>query len=385
MITIPPFCPNSECPNHDPHQLAHRSRASPWYQRDGSYSTALRRRILRFRCPRCGRRFSSQTFSLDYAVKRPLPYRRIFEQLNSGSGIRSLARNLQVSEKVILNRIGRLARQSLALQAQLRPLLPLHEELAADGFESFCLSQYFPNNIHLLVGKSSQYLYAADYAHLRRKGRMREEQKRRRRQLETLFPPVPGELQGSFERLMHHLLRCLEGARGVRSGPLRVYTDEKLEYARVIGGPGEMGERVREGTVVHVRLSSKRPRTLSNDLFAVNYYDRELRKDQGNHVRESVEFSRNVNNCMERLWVYAAYHNYVKPYRVARRGMKGRSHAQEAGIERREIAKLWKRFFTCRWFVSQLDLSCSERYVWYRCYRTPLKMSCEELPSYLLA
>lgn len=381
MITIPPFCPNSYCPNHDP-QSTHRPRSSPWYQKDGFYSTAVHPRIQRFRCRCCHTRFSSQSFSIDYAVKRPLPYRRIFEQLNSGSGVRCLARQLGVSEKVILNRLSRLARQSLALHAELRRSLRLQEDLAADGFESFTVSQYFPNNIHLLVGKSSQYLYGADYAHLRRKGRMREGQKCRREQLERRFRAPAGEITRSFERLMHHFLRYYE--RGGRRA-VGVYTDEKREYAQVIAGPGGVGEQSRGGGIVHIRRSAKSARTLRNDLFAVNYYDRELRKDQGNHVRESVEFSRNVNNCMERLWVYAAYHNYLKPYRVLERGRCGRTHAQVAGIERKEVRKRWKRFFTQRWFVTHLDLSCSERYVWYRCYQTPLKRWAEELPAYLLA
>jgi len=37
----------------------------------------------------------------------------------------------------------------------------------ADGFESFCVSQYFPNNIQLLVGSDSQHVYQIDYATIR--------------------------------------------------------------------------------------------------------------------------------------------------------------------------------------------------------------------------
>jgi hypothetical protein len=58
--------------------------------------------------------------------------------------------------------------------------------LVSDGFESFCRSQLFPHAIHLLCGARSQYLFVADYATLRRKGRMTEEQKRMREALEKL-------------------------------------------------------------------------------------------------------------------------------------------------------------------------------------------------------
>ena len=39
-----------------------------------------------------------------------------------------------------------------------------------------------------------------------------------------------------------------------------------------------------------------------------------IKEDQSNHVRETVGFSRDVNNAMDRLRMYTVYHNYVKPY-----------------------------------------------------------------------
>ena len=379
MITIPPFCPNRECINHHPQDIP-RGHKRHWYQRDGTYSSRIHQRIQRFRCPACGTRFSSQTFSLDYQVKIQVSYQRIFEQLCSGSGVRFLARNLKVSEKLITNRISRLSRQSLALHAALRPHLRLREDLVADGLESFTLSQYFPNNIHLLVGKRSQYLYGADYAHLRRKGRMTEKQRVRREQIETVFRPPRGELNRSFTRLLHQLLLYCEN-RGLPV--LRLYSDEKQEYRRCIAASQELSSLIARGELTHQVISSKVPRTRWNHLFAVNYYDREVRKDQANHVRETVEFSRNVNNCMERLWVYAAYHNYVKPYRVGGRDL--RSHAEVAGLCPRMIRTRWKSFFTRRMFCSHLGLSLSERLVWFRCFVTPFRMWAEEVPEYACA
>ena len=102
----------------------------------------------------CGTRFSSQTFSLDYGVKKKLSYQEIFHHItSSGSGIRALARLLGVTDKVITHRIGRLAIRHRSSCLTPRET-PLQEDLTADGFESFTQSQYYPNNIHLLVGKS---------------------------------------------------------------------------------------------------------------------------------------------------------------------------------------------------------------------------------------
>ena len=366
MPAIPPFCPNPECRYHNPRDIP-RPRSNPWYHRDGTYpSKGFSRRVQRFTCTRCGKKFSTHTFSLDYGVKKHLSYRRIFDQMNSGSGIRFLARNLKVTDKVIINRIARLARQAIAVHALLRDEFELTEDIVADGFESFTTSQYFPNNIHVAVGKDSQYLYGIDYAHIRRKGRMTEKQKHRREELERRWKAPPGNISASFARIIRHLDRY----RSENTGDLVVYTDENQEYSQVL-------ERVT--WIHHHTISSRISRTLQNPLFPVNYYDREIRKDQSNHTRETVEFSRDVNNAMDRLWMYSGYHNYIKPYRIRNTGEDKQTHAERAGIPRGTTKSLWKRFFTRRYFVSHLDLSESEWYSWYRCYATPLK---EEIPWY---
>lgn len=367
MKPQPPFCPNRYCSCHWLDRSPELAEGT-WFVKDGTYSPDSVGRTQRYRCRSCGTRFSDQTFRLDFAVKLPLDYPTLFNHQISGSGIRDLARIQGVTDKVILNRISRLARQSIALHARMRAYLTLDEDLVADGFESFTWSQYFPNNIHMLVGKQSQYLYGADYANLRRKGRMRERQKRRRAELEKRFLPLPGEVLRSFTRLLGQLRRYAE--KMTRS-QLCLYTDEKQEYRRALGA--DSVELPEGGRLIHIRRSSKVARTRHNDLFAVNYYDRELRKDQANHVRESVQFSREVNNCMERLWVYSAWHNYRKPYRIGGRGGKERTHAQVAGVKKKQVEGLWEGFFYRRAFYSHLVLTESEQLAWFRAFRSPMQ------------
>ena len=370
MLTIPPFCPNAACKYHHPDSIPSSSRKK-WYHKDGTYQPKHSSTpVQRFVCTSCGCRFSARTFSLDYGVKTHLPYRRIFDQLNSGSGIRAIARQLKVTDKVILNRIARLARQAIALLALLREHLTISEQIAADGFESFTGSQYYPNNIHLAVGKTSQYLYGIDYAHIRRKGRMTKAQKQRRARLEQLWKAPPGDISRSFTRLIRHISRY---HRTPHEGPLLLYTDEKQEYRRCLTGVEWISQQM---------VPSTAPRTLNNDLFAVNYFDREIRKDQSNHTRETVQFSRDVNNAMDRLLMYSAYHNCEKPYRIGVEGLEGLTHAVCAGIPGEKVRKLWKYFFTRRFFVSHLSLSESELYCWYRCYATPLKHTGPWFPRY---
>ena len=161
------------------------------------------------------------TFSLNYYVKIRVPFSTIFNGLKSTSGIRHIARDLLVDHKVILNRCFRLAHQALAIHASLCGTISLKEDLVTDGLESFVYSQYFPNNIHLLAGSQSQYLYAIDYAHLRRKGRMTEAQKARRAELDQLWFTGKRSIRRSFGEIVDAIEELVamyarhEGRRGI--------------------------------------------------------------------------------------------------------------------------------------------------------------------------
>ena len=134
-----------------------------------------------------------------------------------------------------------------------------------------------------------------------------------------------------------------------------------------------------------MRISSKKPRTVHNKLFAVNYYDREIRKDNANHVRETVQYSRNVNNCMERMAIYRVYHNYVKPYRITDRTDEKRLHGEVAGIERQRIEGEMGSIFTERRFLTRLSLSWSDALIWLRGLATPTVHEGGTFPGYAWA
>ena len=371
---IPPFCPNSECALH---QSAPSQR--DWYVRDGHYRSAVFGAIQRFRCKGCGCRFSSQTFSIDYAVKRKVSYQRLFSLLISSAGIRDMGRILSASPQCITNRISRLSRQAMAVHADLLPHLSLAEDLVADGFESFAVSQYFPNNIQLLAGKRSQFWFFSDYAHLRRKGRMTEYQKKRNRRMQARFTHGRVTVYRSFEELIRSALIQIEqsGRRQVQ-----LFTDEHLSYRHALRSL-PAAER---SALIHRRCSSTAPRTVSNDLFSVNYLDRQIRKDLAEHTRQTVQFARNTVNQMERLALYRAYHNYFKPYRI-RGGEAGRlTHGEKAGIPGKAIGLELKSFFTRRRFYSRIKGTMTgDRHVWLRAIKTPLKQYAQRLPAYVWA
>jgi hypothetical protein len=328
-------------------------------------------RVKRYICLRCGKSFSEQTFRLSYYLHRHIDFKDLLYRFSACAGIRALARSYQVTDKVIANRIGRLSRQVIGVMAGLRDAGGAAEPLAADGFESFIGSQYSPNNIHHLLGKQSQYVHACDLAHIRRKGRMTEKQKRKRKRLEQGEKGFSSELGDSFERIC----RTIDELAG-ENGTITLHTDEKKEYRTVL-----MRNRYLDGKVVHLTTSSQQARTHQNPLWAVNYYDRELRKDQASQVRETTRWSQEANNCMERMYLYAGYHNFFKPFRIRQRDT--RTHAEVAGFDRHRIRSFLKTIFTKRYFLSKVSVTISEWLVWLRAYRTPFRSSWQVLPAYV--
>ena len=368
-MKYPPFCPNTDCEKHN---LSHRD--TTWYSPSGYYNTTIHGIVKRYRCRTCGRRFSTQTFSIDYFVKKKLPYRYIFRQIKSSAGIRDIARDLRVSPCAVLNRISRLSRQAVAIHAELCRTVRLNEDLAADGFESFTVSQYYPNNIHLLAGKKSQYLYAYDYAYLSRKGRMTEYQKKENR-IRKAGAPEGISITESFSNICSKIDVLMDRRASAHTV---LYTDEKPQYGKVVS------EARFGSSLSHVRINSKAPGTLSNDLFSVNYLDREIRKDNANHVRESVQFSRNTGSCMERFALYSLYHNYMKPYRI--NGASDQVHAEVAGISPKKISSELKSLYTARRFFSRTrGMLMTEIRTWFRAFSTPGTLGWGYIPDYVKA
>lgn len=369
----PPFCPYPECSQH--YEGLHPRR---WYCKYGTHATATFGEVQRYRCAFCRRTFSTQTFSLDYYVKRRIRYEHLFRQLRSTAGIRDLARNLEISCGSVGNRLFRMARWALALHCLARQSLHLEEELVADGFEGYLRSKYFPHHLNILIGKSSQYFYAMDFTTLRRKGRMTAAQRLYRDSLDAVCRPDPRGIARSMHRLAEELLQlfCNRATSFVH-----LHTDGHPAYGQALYRHRIVRQMMRRGLLMHHwRKGTKEPGR-GNPLFAVNYMDRQLRKDVVNYVHKTVNTARNVSCLLERLCVYRLHHNFIKPYRE-NEAKTGLTHGALAGCNMRWM----ERLLECRWqqrpFASLLPLTPGEKGLWYRLYRTPLKWNPEYLPKY---
>jgi hypothetical protein len=375
-VFYPPFCPYSACANHN-HPPKER-----WWRKDGSHRTRCFGSVPRFQCRSCRRTFSTQTFSLDFYAKRRIDYCRLESLGSSSVSVRGLGRNLGCSCGSILNRMDRLARQSIACHARLRPRADRYEDVCIDGFVGFDRSQYFPNNITISITSASRFVLAYTHATLRRSGTTREAQKKRR---DKVYRGVEFERK-SLDRSFSELLDDLERNRPPRPRrPLVVITDEKLEYRRAFLAHRLSLDQDADHRVVHQRINSRLPRTYLNPLFPSNYIDREIRKDQAAHHRESTCFSRNAANGMSRMACYVGWHNYRKRYRIKAPVCEKETHAEIAGVGRKDVNRARSNMFRYRAFLSRIKLDAMEKRIWRKAIPTPGQGKPAYLPKFAVA
>jgi transposase-like protein len=325
----PPFCPNSRCEGH----------ADPvgWrYKRAGFFTRHARpHRIQRYRCSRCGRSFSSQTFSTTYWLRHPELPRAVFLRLLACSAYRQIARDLGHSPTTVQRQAERLGRHCLLFHERMRPKGPLAEPLVLDGFESFEFSQYTPIHLHAAAGQASHFFYGFTDSELRRKGRMTDVQRRRRAELERRFGrPDPQAIERDVAELL-----AIVTAAGTR---VELHTDDHPAYPRAlrsVGGGRRFDHRVTPG---------RASRTVRNPLFAVNLLDLLIRHSSANHKRETIAFSKRRQGAIDRLWVFAVWRNAIKSWSERRRDA---SPAQRLGLLPRRLTAedvLAERLFPSR-------------------------------------
>ena len=311
---VPKFCPWPKCPFH--------LSAEGWsWVRFGSFTRRCEpRTITRFRCGHCRRTFSSQTFSTTYYLKRPEIQLPLFYRLLTCAGYRQMAREMRCDPTTVMSQAARLGRHALLAQHRLRGGKTLEEPLVIDGFESFAYSQYHPLHLNLGVGARSHFTYGFTHSELRRKGKMRASQKRRRGWLETTFGrPDPK----AIEKDMADAVKI--AAPEPQAIVLR--SDEHPAYPRAL-------RRLGEWTIRHECTPSVLARTKRNPLFPVNRMDLLLRHSSANHKRETIAFSKRHQSVVERAAVLVLWQNFSKHF--SENGRAG-SPAMFAGITDRLI------------------------------------------------
>ena len=294
----PSFCPNPNC-------LYHNALTSGWrFKRAGFFTRLITpHRVQRFTCLHCRRSFSSQTFAATYWLKRPDLPQLIFMKTVGGMANRQIARDVRAAPSTIDRLIASIGRHCMLLHTQFIAGVRPQGDLVLDGFESYEFSQYHPFHHHLLVEADTSFFWYFSDSPLRRKGRMTDQQKRRREQLERrLGRPDPSAVEKDVRHLLETVL--------AHESEARLRSDDHRAYPRAFRGL--------DCLIRHLITSAKERRDADNQLFEINLLDLILRHGQANHKRETIAASKRRQGSSERMVIFLTWRNYMN-YRRQKR------------------------------------------------------------------
>jgi len=287
---VPPHCPNAACDSHE-NPSAWRFKKKGFFDRPAQGD-----RVQRYLCHRCGRNFSSQTFSLTYWLRRPELLVPLFFRVIGCTGLRQAGYELRAAHSTLQRQIERLGRHCLLFHECLRPRVPL-EDLVLDGLRTLEAGHYWPFDLNVLVGVS-HFIWGFNDVPLRRSGTMRPGQRRHRARLEAKHGrPDPQAPRKAVRELLGRIIP--KGAEVV------LLSDRHKSY-----GPAITDLEGR--TIHHETTSSKAARTPHNPLFPANLADLRLRHGSANHKRETIAFSKRRQGALYRAAILQVWINYVK-------------------------------------------------------------------------
>jgi len=359
----PPYCPRADCPDHrldDPRR--YRSVRNGFYRR-----RCDRRRIQRYRCRRCGKGFSQQTFSVTYCMKRPDLLLPVAYWIGSGCPLRRIARSLsglapdRPCHPSTIPRISRrIGSQCLLVLEELRRHVPpIREPIVSDHFKAFAGMQENALAVATPVGARSWFVYGLEPAWHRQST---SGSKRRPKVARS-----PGALERSVTRMLDGLLPLVPWA-----ARLHLISDDEPGQARAIARHRERGRirhRAYRNPAKRLRGEPRDEPTRMRDaaLFPVDLLHKLHRNWLSDHRRETLAFARRGESVMERLALLAVFRNLVQ--RISERKNDRRTPAMLLGITDRPW--LWADVLGQRRFPTRTRLPVSAVEVYTRTMRDP--------------
>ena len=300
----PSFCPcdSPEC----------KSSPSFQYQRRGSFRRACDGRVIpRFQCMRCKRSFSTQTFRVDYGLRKPALDHPVVMRLVSKVTQRQCTRDLKCDRAAIALRLERYGKHCR----------DFHEQRMRERGQSKAWSSRFlldeletyehnrrlkPVTVPVLVHKESHCILHAAVGTLPARKPLSPAN------LRTLELQERSEGKRRSESRAK-VAKCFEVLKSVcpASGPVRVGTDQKDTYRTLL--KKAFGDRLE-----HETTHSKAPRSTWNPLFVINHTFAMLRDGLSRLVRRTLAASKQRQKLEWHLWLYIGWRNYVRPITNAR-------------------------------------------------------------------
>jgi transposase-like protein len=318
--------PHSDCPSFK------LGAPFPW-RRCGYFARGCDGRLVaRFRCLTCGRSFSTQTFRVDYRLRKPRLQHQVLIHFVSKVTLRQSARTLGVTRKTVEHRL-RLLGKHLELFHQARMAgKPLEGIFQLDEAETFETDRRLrPVTVPVLIERKWRFIVHAETGPLPARGKLSPRLLAKKVELEK----VEGKRRSGSRRAV---TKCFEALREHRrpDRPIFLQTDRKATY------PAILKEVFEKTPVLHERTTSKAKRDRRNPLFSINHTLAMLRDGLSRLVRRTWAHAKLRKRLATHLWIYIAWRNYI---RGVSNKLRHTTPAMAMGVE----TERWSREALLRW------------------------------------
>lgn len=293
MAFVPPFCPNVECAQHVQPALR-------FWVCHGTYHPSCRAEpVPRFRCRKCRRTFSVQTFRQDYRDRRPEVNQRLFELLTSGVGYRQSGRVLRISPTAAQMKARKLSRHAGLLHDNLCRDFADARTFLLDEEETYEHASIRTLTMPVLIEKETWFVVAFEVGPTRRLAAVGTARRRWQDAEERECGQRPDHSRQCVTKVLHALDSRLVAKR------LVLRTDQKTSYSTI--AKEVFGDRVE-----HETTSGTLPRTVQNPLFPINTTLAMTRDNCGRLRRKSWLVTKKADQLQNHMHLFRLYRNYVR-------------------------------------------------------------------------
>ncbi len=287
----PPRCPYSDC-------SASRTGAPFRWRHRGHYVRRCdARRVQRFECLACHRRFSTQSFRLDFRLHRPWLSYQLWPHFVSKVTHRQSARMLGTSRKTVAHRLRLLGDHCRGFQRQRLRRFEIRGTFQLDELETYELDRRrCPVAMPVVVESESLFVVDCRVASLSPRGRR----------------PITDACAGSLKVVRRRnasglaVSRCLARLRACVASGMRVHlrSDSKPSYRGIVS-------RTLGPACVH-SIVSRRQRGRRHALFAARHTLAMLRDGVSRLVRRTWAASKRRTNLGRHAWIWIVWRNFVR-------------------------------------------------------------------------
>jgi hypothetical protein len=286
-------CPNKLCKSFQ--QTFFQVKDGHYYRRDDS------RKIQRFKCKICQKRYSKSTHTLEFAHKKRRFNKMIRSNLASGMSMRSCAYNLSLARKTIERKFVYLAKKARMNQKALLELWrqnPL-ADVQFDDLISSIHTKLKPISISVVVDPKTFKVLGARAAEIPAFGKIAEISRRKYGRRKNQHPEA-------LSKLLLDLKSCISNVATFK-------TDEHKRYPEIIAKHFPRAHHKTHKGLPATIVGMGELKTKSYDpLFAINHTLACFRGGMNRFIRRTWCTSKSLKHTQDHIDIFIDYYNEKK-------------------------------------------------------------------------